>query len=142
MTKTLTLFLGWGESIKFSLPPNYFLLLTPLDALKDHNYYPPNELVWQLCKPTQSHSRYPNDTGFKFNIYGWLRKPYPYPTLTRSSSAAPRRGRRRRPPPSPAPLISLTTSLAGGWNLLKRMNTSQKILTLNICRPAAASAAV
>lgn len=70
------------------------------------------------------------------------RQTCPYPPRTRSSSAARHRDRRCWPPPSPAPLTSPPRSLAGGWKLLKRMNTSQEILTLNICRLASASSAV
>lgn len=84
-----SLFLGWEESIKFSLPPHSFLQLTPLDALK-HNYCPPNEPAQKLRRPTQSHSRYPNDTGLKFSGCSWLRTGQtPCPKALATTLASP-----------------------------------------------------
>lgn len=122
-------FLGWEESIKFSLSPQ-----TPSCSWLPWMLW--NTIIVHQMNLPRSYVDLPKVTAA-------------IPTTQGSSSAVAVgsaqdrcRARRRWPPPSPAPLISLARSRAGGWKLLKRTNTSQEILTLNICRLASASSAV
>lgn len=118
------LILRRGESTTFSLPTNHSSFPPPR--------IPQKTLLHQITSLENSSTKSQLESqGSNSDIYGWRWIPTP------RSPAPPAPA-----PPSPAPWISLERSLSEGWKLLKSMNTSQEILTLNICRLASASSAV